>query len=502
MGGLLLLCTLDHKQLQPVSGRPFLLSAHIISCYRFVLLKESVRASNDNNFQRIQNIVRMHPNEYERNPDLLYELSTLLRNNCTYVNSWSDRRITPDAFRLYGKKFPAKQASNDYINSVKQQLNNSDYIECVAEDIEKPHDSHQEWIPATERTKNLLDNQLKEQRKILFFKGALFQFTFNQDKEFSQSQLCLLLKIPTRRDLSIFKKIEVLVAPPGLKWTTYDSEKQEEEYIAEGWRKQLVGTSTDRTHRISSTVQAKRHQYGLKHHVTSTIHASMGDTISKIVTEICNSSQFHKLWDKAQVIVLLSRTRNAKDIIFVGNMESTIQSIIRLCKMSNQWTDYMELILEMASVNYIRNTNIGIPSIRRDAHPFRFCDRPLPQCNTGYVYMLISLRNKEATYIGMTNNITNRLHQHNSGLGTSFTASLRLQPWALFVYIVGFDSNRQLMFSLERKWKVRRCEERIRGVRCPKQIARLAYGLIEDVQNMNTFAYNNNDLRLVLNFED
>ena len=78
--------------------------------------------------------------------------------------------------------------------------------------------------------------------------------------------------------------------------------------------------------------------------------------------------------------------------------------------------------------------------------------------------MLISLRNKEATYIGMTNNIKARLHQHNSGRGTSFTASFCLQPWALFAYIFGFDSNRQLMFSIERKWKVRRCQERIQGI--------------------------------------
>ena len=190
----------------------------------------------------------------------------------------------------------------------------------------------------------------------------------------------------------------------------------------------------------------------------------MGDTISKIATEICNNSQLHKLWDKAQIIVLLSRTRKAKDIIFVGNKKSTIKSIIQLCKLSNQWKDYMELILEMASVTNSQIRNIGIPSIRRDEHPFRFCDKPLPHCNTGYVYMLISLRNKESTYIGMTNNIQARLHQHNSGLGTSFTASVRLQPWALFAYIVGFDSNRQLMLSIERKWKVCRCQERIQGV--------------------------------------
>ena len=96
----------------------------------------------------------------------------------------------------------------------------------------------------------------------------------------------------------------------------------------------------------------------------------MGNTISQNASEICNISQLHKLWDKAKIIVLLSRTRKAKDIIFVGNKESTIKSIIQLCKLTNQWTDYMELILEMASVNYAQITSIGNPSIRCNEHPF------------------------------------------------------------------------------------------------------------------------------------
>ena len=52
-------------------------------------------------------------------------------------------------------------------------------------------------------------------------------------------------------------KVEVLVAPPGLKWTTYHSENQESEYIEEGLRKQLVGTSINRTYRISSLSKQK-----------------------------------------------------------------------------------------------------------------------------------------------------------------------------------------------------------------------------------------------------
>ena len=53
-------------------------------------------------------------------------------------------------------------------------------------------------------------------------------------------------------------------------------------------------------------MRGKRKQYGLKHHLTSTVHGSMGDTLHKIVTEISLEQTEFRLWDKAQSIVLLS----------------------------------------------------------------------------------------------------------------------------------------------------------------------------------------------------
>ena len=497
MGGLLLICTLDHKQLQPVEGYPFLVSSHIISCFRFIVLQHSVRASGDISFQRLQNIAQMHPTKYEQDPSILIDFQNILRHKCTFVNDWNDPQITPSVFRLYGKKLPAKESSNDYINNVKQQLNTDEYFERRSEDTQKPHDSHQAWSIATTSTEIILDNRLKEQKSILFFKGALHQFTYNKDGKFSQSQLGLLLKLPDERCIEQFKKIEILVAPPGLKWTLYDPNKLESDYINEGWIKEYVGTAPERNHRISSFYQARRRQYGLKHHVTSTIHASMGDTLPKIATQISNRHSHFKLWDKAQVIVLMSRTRHVKDIIFVGDKEITIKSLTILLKTSSQWTNYMEKILSMTCVNHYEYD----PILPMDPHPFRFCDRPLPNCNTGVVYMLISIKNHNYSYIGMTMNIKNRLNQHNSGNGSSYTTSLNLRPWALFAYIVGFDGDRRTMFYIEQRWKLRRQQEIDRGMNNPKEIARLGYGLIDSVQESN-YQFNSMDLRLILNFID
>ena len=58
LGGVLFICTLDHAQLQPIEGRPFLVSPMTLSCFTFIRLKESVRASGDVKLQRIQNIER------------------------------------------------------------------------------------------------------------------------------------------------------------------------------------------------------------------------------------------------------------------------------------------------------------------------------------------------------------------------------------------------------------------------------------------------------------
>ena len=47
MGGVLLIFSTDHTQIQPIGGRPFLTSYNIVSCFKMVALEHSVRAHND-----------------------------------------------------------------------------------------------------------------------------------------------------------------------------------------------------------------------------------------------------------------------------------------------------------------------------------------------------------------------------------------------------------------------------------------------------------------------
>ena len=53
-GDVMFLCTMDHTQLAPIKGKPFLISSHIFSCFKMFTLEHSGRANKDLDFQRLQ----------------------------------------------------------------------------------------------------------------------------------------------------------------------------------------------------------------------------------------------------------------------------------------------------------------------------------------------------------------------------------------------------------------------------------------------------------------
>ena len=81
-----------------------------------------------------------------------------------------------------------------------------------------------------------------------------------------------------------------------------------------------------RTVVVRGGFSAQRKQYGLKHRVTATIHARMGDTLHKVAVEVVDSDNNTQVWDKAQVVVMLSRTKMGQNSIFVGDKRKTIST--------------------------------------------------------------------------------------------------------------------------------------------------------------------------------
>ena len=371
-----------------------------------------------------------------------------------------------------------------------------------SEDVQKSRYSHQDWRIASETVSSQLEQKLKEPHDLLFFKGAIYEITFNSDGKFSNIQLAILYDLPSADDLSNWRPINVLKCPIGEKEIEFDPAHSKDYYLNLGYEEVNIGVAPDRTQYLSNNTQAKRKQYGLRHYVTSTIHACQGDTIPHVATEISETNAQFKMWDKGQMIVILSRTKYAKNTIFVGDRNDTINALRMLLTRKTQWKDYMEDVISKITISTELERRLSRHRVlTQHSFPFRIRDISLPQCNTGYVYMLISVKDTSFSYIGKTKSIRNRIRQHNSGVGLVATEPLHLRPYALFAYICGFDSKNDIIFYMERVWKERRDQSIRNGVNDIKAWARCGAEIIEEMDEQN-FGVKPTDLTLVCLFSD
>ena len=464
MGGVVIISTLDHTQLKPVKGRPFLLSSHVITNFKMAKLETSVCAVADPSLQKIQKIISSHYNQFTENPNLLSELRELLHDVPRFVDTWTSPLITSDTYRLYGRRSPANEATQSFIQSIRSDIPSDFLREKRGIDTQRLRLSHSEWSQTQQETSKKLDGKIKEPSILLFFKGAIYEFTHNLDGIYSQAQMAILFDLPNQDDLDKNKKIKVLKAPTGLHDITFDHSSSKEYYLSKGFEEIEVGIAPIRTHAVSRFMQAQRKQYALKHRVTSTIHSAMGDTLNKVAMQLTGT--MFELWDKAQIIVALTRTKLGKNIIFVGDKNETIDSIIKLVQSRSQWTDFMENILSLVTIN---DYNINeTSSLNLTNFPYRVCDTSLPQDSSGYVYFLISIRTQDYIYIGECNNIISRLNQHNSGHGSSSTTPFHRRPYAIMGFIYGFNGNKNLRRFIEKLWKEKRDYLTNQGINDPK----------------------------------
>ncbi len=70
-----------------------------------------------------------------------------------------------------------------------------------------------------------------------------------------------------------------------------------------------------------------------------------------------------------------------------------------------------------------------------------------------YVCYILTSENSSRTYVGITNNLTRRLKQHNGECvgGAKYTKSCR--PWKVFGYISGFGDNK--IWVLQFEWRLK-----------------------------------------------
>ena len=215
-----------------------------------------------------------------------------------------------------------------------------------------------------------------------------------------------------------------------------------------------VGTAPEMEHRLTRAIHARRKQYGIRPRIAMTIHKAMGGDFGSVVSCVGASNDGYKLWQKEQVEVLISRTHGIGDLTFVGNTpQATADHLTDLLFKQSPFSAYMKHVVQQMTGN-----NPGGSVV----HPLRYLpynvkNVVIPTDSNGFVYLLMSLRDHNTTYIGQTRNLSRRIQEHNSGLGSFVTANPLLRPWHVIGFVTGFERDDKCeRMQFEGSWQAQR----------------------------------------------
>jgi predicted GIY-YIG superfamily endonuclease len=426
-------------------------------CFEFISLMIPLRTL-DPILQSIQLITRKTPEELTANgPVLEHEFKSKILQYCTFFpdyDSLKGKYKSNELIYCYPRHDDCILMEHAILKEVKQMLtkNCEKYLIRRADDFERIY-MQTELSSASIPTSNALDKH-GPSRELVFYIGAAFEITFNDvNSKFFKGQLCIVLDLPDKHDLLAFKSIKLLRAPPGtdtLPPTPYDKNA----LIGEGWEEVLIGKERpDKHYKIGRKgLAGYRRQYGLKHWISITIHGIMGATVDKLVTRLDNL-QNKGLWEAAMVVVLLSRTRYAKDLIFIGDPQRTVDALWNTLLTGGKYNEITQYVLDCLIARENQpNHVLKLPLIRK-----KFGQLPtlLPEKGSFVVYLLVSTKDPDSTYVGHTSNMRKRLNKHNSYNGGSYGTNIdhsNLAPFGLLAMVVGFEAKVQAR-SFEQIWK-------------------------------------------------
>ena len=455
-GGMLVFGSMDCMQLRPVEGRPPLLSPQVTSCFDFLPLDHSVRAAQCGDLQRLIQICRL--SRAELTEEIRTEFMNLIKSSCTFVSNWDDPRLLPDMLRMFATHNARREAESRLMAGNRQRFG-SELLESVAIDREASLEGN--WVGASSITSNFLTRKLKQPPKLYFYPGAVYEITFNRQGHHAQSQLAVLAKMPTRDEIRSFQPVDVFVAPEGVKSIPANL-KTETDFLDANFKRVSVGQAPSHVQYMGFGFQAKRQQYGLRPRIAATIHAAMGQDLPAIITKVDGDKKY-RLFQREQVVVLLSRTHFAKHIYFVGDPDATARLLWEALQVRSTYDAYLEYLMKQltnrgVSVGRYQNV-INAPAF----HPYRPIDHEMPTAPSGYAYVLASLHRHyigQATYIGQTRDLVQRYRRHREGTATEQTADPEMRPWILLGYISGFEGcSKSARMQFESLWQGTRNRE-------------------------------------------
>jgi predicted GIY-YIG superfamily endonuclease len=306
------------------------------------------------------------------------------------------------------------------------------------------------WHPANKGTSRRLDKKVKQPRESVFCPNTKFEFTQVSKGKFNQFQLALMINVPSNEILDVKLPVNVFAAPSGVKNFPSPEQCNEEWLLGNDWTTVDVPLKTSCNEQIVRGIQARQTQHPLKPRVSSTIHACMGSTLSATVSaavSLTNLPHNFSLREAAQVVVLLSCTRTADAMFFIGDRETTIKHLIDV--LSGQQHRCLRFISSLS--DKLCGESVDRIEILPQPTRFRPMDSTLPR--NPAVCLIASTKRPHFEHIGETDNVARRIEQHNSLRGPHATTQPDLLPFAMHACVVGFNDKTERM-HFEAEWKV------------------------------------------------
>jgi len=379
-----------------------------------VVFRCDVRA-RDQNLQLLNNRVRENLDPVQRT-----EVADLLLRHCTIVDSWS--AVPENAVRIV----PTRAAEQEVMNQYLANKVTSDY--AAVDEIQ----NNTTWMPAAEYISRKLDRAVYEYSLCRLFVDAIVRMTYNErhgSVHFSQGQLAVVTGLPDTSRPFAEQRLRLRLAPPGVRLIDPAN-------IPQQWPELLIGRRTTESHVVGRGLQlARRNQFAVRYHLTSTIHRIQGDTVALYATQISEADRHYRLWQKEQLTVLVSRAQQCADMIFVGPIAQTRDAIINILARTSKWDVLVDNCIESLDVL----SHPAVREVRMQLSPYMplYCELPTTSC--GYVYEIVSIANSRICYVGETDDLKKCLREHNTGYGVEQTRPTILHPWGVYAFVCRFE---------------------------------------------------------------
>ena len=99
---------------------------------------------------------------------------------------------------------------------------------------------------------------MKEPKRLLFFRGVIFEVTYNKEGKFSNAKRVIIFELPATETVIIWQPMKVLIPPIGLQDIVFNHNISRNMYLNQGFDGVEIGVVPERRQSFSNNIQAKR----------------------------------------------------------------------------------------------------------------------------------------------------------------------------------------------------------------------------------------------------